>query len=142
MKYIDQTSSINVRFSDSDAMGVVWHGNYLKYFEDSREKLGDEFGMSYMDIYNAGFFVPITQVEIKYKAPIVYGQKVSVKCVLIKTQAAKIVYEYEVINAQTMEVICKGKTEQVFIDRETKELELVYPDFYKEWLDSLPWQTK
>ena len=40
MKYIEDKVQVRVRFSEVDAMGVVWHGNYLKYFEDGREKLG------------------------------------------------------------------------------------------------------
>ena len=42
----------DIRFSETDAMGVVWHGNYLKYFEDGREAFGKEFGMEYLDIYS------------------------------------------------------------------------------------------
>jgi len=141
-KYTEDNIKVRVRFSESDAMGVVWHGNYLKYFEDGREKLGETFGMSYMDIANAGFVVPIVGVEVKYLAPVTFGQHVNVICRLIDSKAAKIIHEYEIWNLETNKVSCKGRTEQVFLEQQSKELQLVYPDFYIQWKAQIDWKIK
>lgn len=140
MSSISTTVEIEIRFSETDAMGVVWHGNYIKYFEDAREKMGTAYGMTYMDIYNAGYFVPIVNIEANYKSPISFGQRVKVKAQLIKTKAAKIVYNYQVVDANTGSICCEGKSEQVFVDRKKNELSLNYPEFYEKWMDSISWE--
>lgn len=125
---------IKVRFSETDAMGVVWHGNYLKFFEDGREAFGEEFGIPYLDVYNKGFFIPIVKTEIDYKASVRFGQSVKIRTRFIPSRAAKIVFEYEVMNANTGELAAKGKTVQVFTSRDDGTLQLLIPDFYAEWL--------
>ena len=54
---------VHVRFSETDAMGVVWHGNYLKFFEDGREAFGREFGLSYTTIYDNGYTAPVVDIH-------------------------------------------------------------------------------
>jgi acyl-CoA thioester hydrolase len=124
---------IDIRFSETDAMGVVWHGNYLKFFEDGREAFGRQYGFEYLTIFNNGYFTPIVKSEIDHKAPVLYGQKIKVITKFVSSKAAKIMFEYEVINLSTNELCAVGKTMQVFLDRETRVMELVTPDFYKVW---------
>ncbi|HRS08637.1 MAG TPA: acyl-CoA thioesterase, partial [Bacteroidia bacterium] len=61
---------IKVRFSDTDAMGVVWHGNYLRFFEDAREAFGIKYGLTYLDVYHRGYFTPIVKSSVEHKSPI------------------------------------------------------------------------
>lgn len=142
MRYIENKVTMRVRFSEVDAMGVVWHGNYLKYFEDGRETLGEKLGMSYMDIANEGYVIPIINVQVDFKAPATFGEPVEITCRLIESQAAKIVHEYEVKNLKTGKLCCTGTTQQVFLEDSTRELELVFPDFYIKWKNQLSWIEK
>ncbi len=125
---------INVRFSETDAMGVVWHGNYLKFFEDGREAFGEEFGIPYLTVYNHGYFIPIVKTEMDFKAPVRFGQRVRIRTRFVPSRAAKIVFEYEIFNVNTAELAARGKTIQVFTSREDGALQLLMPDFYTEWL--------
>ncbi|MCF0056436.1 thioesterase family protein [Dyadobacter sp. CY356] len=124
---------IDIRFSETDAMGVVWHGNYLKFFEDGREAFGREFGLEYLTIFDKGYFTPIVKSEIDHKASVFYGQKIKVITKFVSSKAAKIMFEYQVINLSTNEICAVGKTMQVFLDRETRLLELLTPEFYRIW---------
>lgn len=124
---------IDIRFSETDAMGVVWHGNYLKFFEDGREAFGREFGLEYLTIFDKGYFTPIVKSEIDHKASVFYGQKIKVITKFVSSKAAKIMFEYQVINLTTNEICAVGKTMQVFLDRETRILELLNPEFYRIW---------
>ena len=133
MNSIEVSVIIKIRFSDTDAMGIVWHGNYLKFFEDGREEFGNRYNMSYLEVYNQGFFTPIVKSEVAHKAPIYYGEEVQVIVKYIPTKAAKIIFEYEVKNITTGKVCALGKTIQVFLNKESRELELFAPDFYLEW---------
>lgn len=124
---------IDIRFSETDAMGVVWHGNYLKFFEDGREAFGKSFGLEYLTIFDRGYFTPIIRSEIDHKAPVYYGQGIKVITKYIPSKSAKIQFEYEVINISTGMLCAVGKTVQVFLERESRTLELITPDFYREW---------
>ncbi|WP_149243364.1 acyl-CoA thioesterase [Dyadobacter sp. 32] len=124
---------IDIRFSETDAMGVVWHGNYLKFFEDGREAFGKSFGLEYLTIFDRGYFTPIIRSEIDHKAPVYYGQVIKVITKYIPSKSAKIQFEYEVINISTGMLCAVGKTVQVFLEKESRTLELITPDFYREW---------
>lgn len=140
MKILESTIIIPVRFSETDAMGVVWHGNYLKFFEDARDKFGEDHGIEYLDAFNAGYFTPIVKSEINHKASIYYGQKVKVRAVLEQHASSKVVFRYEVFNMETSELAATGSTTQVFLSKEERLLELVKPKFYAEWESKQNWK--
>jgi acyl-CoA thioester hydrolase len=126
----------HTKFSEADPMGVIWHGTYLRYFEDGREAFGRQHGLSYLDFYSQGFYVPIVKSEIDHKGMVQYGEEIRISITLIPCKAAKIVFEYEVYNLTQGYIAATGKTVQVFMNAESKELFLNIPDFYKTWLQS------
>jgi acyl-CoA thioester hydrolase len=123
---------IQVRFSEVDSMGVVWHGNYIKYFEDGREEFGNKFGINYLDFRNRGFLIPIVKVVCDYKKPLIYGDTVIVETRFIVCEAAKIQYEYILYNHKTHEIVATGSSTQVFLNL-NRELLLDFPPFFLEW---------
>lgn len=129
----------HIRFSEVDSMQIVWHGNYLKYFEDAREAFGEKFGLTYLDAYAKGYMTPIVKSSIEHKAPLKYLEKGKVVIKLIHDPSAKIIYRYYVYNAKTEELCATGETIQVFIDKEG-ELQLFAPEFFLNWRETLPWQ--
>jgi acyl-CoA thioester hydrolase len=137
-EFVDHEIEIPIRFSEVDSMGIVWHGNYLKYFEDAREALGQKIGMGYMDVYDKGYMIPLVHSEIDYKSPIKYKDEISVKIWLKKEVAAKIVNDFEIFNKTTNKVVCTGNTVQAFIDIDC-DLQLVVPEFYEKWKQTLNW---
>ena len=66
---------IEIRFSEVDSLRIVWHGNYVHYFEDAREHFGNMFGLGYLDVFNNGFVTPIVHLDIDYKKYLAYGEK-------------------------------------------------------------------
>lgn len=89
-------TDIIVRFSDVDSLGMVWHGNYIRYFEDAREKFSDLFQLSYLEVYNQGYITPIVHVNIDYKSPLKYGDKAYIKLAYVDAEAAKIIFDYKI----------------------------------------------
>jgi acyl-CoA thioester hydrolase len=124
---------LNIRFSDTDAMGVVWHGNYLRFFEDAREAFGNSFDLRYLDMYNEGYFTPIVKSEINHKSPLYYGDKVKAIAHFHPSPAAKLIFEYEIFNLTSKSLSASGKTIQIFLNAKDRTLELNKPDFIKEW---------
>jgi acyl-CoA thioester hydrolase len=123
---------IRVRFSDVDSMGVVWHGQYIKYFEDGREDFGNKFGISYMDFYKFGILIPIVKIVCNYKKPLVYGDTALVKTRFVNSEAAKTLFEYTIYNNRNHEIVATGSSTQVFLNM-NRELLLNSPPSFLEW---------
>ncbi len=132
MHTLSHTDNIRINFFDADPLGIVWHGNYLKYFEIARESFGRKYGISYLDFKKNGLAVPIVETQTKHKHPLKYGDTAIIKVDFINNEAAKLVFLYTITN-ESNQLICEGKTIQVFTDLETGELELLVPDFFKHW---------
>jgi acyl-CoA thioester hydrolase len=132
-KTLSNTTEVVIRFSECDALKMVWHGNYVKYFEDGREDFGKKFGLSYMAIYEeSGLAVPLVHIECDFKKMVGLGETISVETTMIDHPASKIIFEYNIYNDKK-ELVCKGKTVQVFLDILKKELFITVPPFFEEW---------
>ncbi len=121
-----------VRFSEVDSMNVVWHGSYPLYFEDAREAFGAKYGLEYMSFRDNGYFAPLVELTFHYKRPIRYGMKPRIDITYRPTEAAKIVFDYEIHDSETDELMATGHSVQVFMDT---DYQLVWdnPEFYSEW---------
>ena len=132
MKKLTATKSLEIRFSEVDSMNIVWHGSYSLYFEDAREEFGRKFGLGYMTICSNGYYAPLVELSFKYKKPLKYEMEPSIRITYIPTEAAKIVFEYEIFDEKDGAIYATGRSVQVFMDR---NYELVWdnPEFYKAW---------
>jgi acyl-CoA thioester hydrolase len=128
---ITETSTVRVRFSEADPLGVVWHGNYITYFEDGREHFGQKHGISYLDVKSKGYATPVVESVCKHKLPLKYGDIATIVTTFVDTPACKMIFTYKIFNPEG-KVVCTGKTVQVFID-ENGELVLNLPDFFESW---------
>lgn len=142
MKILKSSIEIPVRFSETDAMGVVWHGNYLKFFEDAREQFGKDYEIENLEAHANGYFLPIVKSEINHKASIFYGDGAVVNVILEQHESAKIVFRYEVFNQKTKQLAATGMTMQVFMIASDRTLELIKPAFYAEWENKQNWQDE
>ena len=69
-------TQFKVRFSEIDSMHVVWHGDYVRYFEDGREAFGLEYsGLGYGDISKSGYLAPMVDLHLQYKRPLSLGEE-------------------------------------------------------------------
>lgn len=133
-------TNIRVRFSEVDSMQIVWHGEYVRYFEDGREAFGRQYtGLGYMEIYDSGYVAPLVDLKLEFKQPLVCGDTAIVETRYINTEAAKICFEYTIFRESDMQVVAKGETVQVFLNRDN-QLELVNPEFYIAWKKR--WEVK
>lgn len=124
-------TKIRVRFSETDPLGIVWHGHYITYFEDGREAFGKAYGISYLDVKNRGYVTPIVKSSCEHKLPLTYGDIATIKTTYIDSLAAKLIFRYVIYNPKG-EVVCTGETVQVFLDN-NGDLSLTFPPFFEEW---------
>lgn len=132
-QYLSATKKFDIRFSEVDSMHVVWHGNYVIYFEDAREEFGRKYGLDYLMMYGKGYYEPLVDLPFKFKRPLVYGMKPEITIYYRPTEAAKIVFDYEIRDTETDEIVVTGHSVQVFMDKDNYQLVLTNPDFYTEW---------
>lgn len=124
--------AIEIRFSEVDIMNVVWHGAYAVYFEDAREAFGRQYGLSYQCYIDHNTFAPIVELDIKYRKPIRYGMKPVVRITYVPTEAAKVLFDYEIYDPASGDVFATAKSVQVFMNTDY-ELLWESPEFYTEW---------
>jgi acyl-CoA thioester hydrolase len=130
---LKETVRVKIRFSEVDSMGVVWHGNYVRLFEDAREAFGIKYGIPYLDVYNNGYYTPIVSIGCEYKSPLKYGDEALVEITYYDTPAAKIIFKYNVFNAATGVLAATGETVQVFLSVADNCLSINKPAFFEEW---------
>lgn len=128
---ISFASEVRVRFAETDPLGIVWHGNYIQYFEDGREAFGRHHGISYLDQKANNFSTPIVESKCEHKLPLTYGDVATIKTTYVDSAAAKMIFNYEILNPLG-QVVCTGRTVQVFVEL-GGELSLVLPKFFMDW---------
>lgn len=129
---LSEFTKINVRFHEVDSLRIVWHGHYLKYFEDGREAFGRKYGIGYMDVFSAGLLTPLVKISCEYKRPVKYNDDVMLETRFINTEAAKVMFEFILFNETTKEVYATGESTQIFLN-EKNELMLTPPEFFLDW---------
>ena len=98
MYYFD--TEIRVRYGETDQMGYVYYGFYAQYYEIGRVELLRSLGISYKEIENAGYALPVVSMQTNYKSPALYDDLLTVRAIIKKKPLAKIIFDYEIYNIQ------------------------------------------
>lgn len=136
---------ITVRYGETDMMGVVYHANYLLYFEDARIDFLNHLNFCYSErIEDAGFMSPIHEVQIKYHAPLRYGERGFVRTSLAKNQPMRTIYHQEVYREGMTPGIDSPLVDAYItvcvVERETFKLvnaKKTFPDLYNAYASAL-----
>ncbi len=89
-------STIEVRYSETDAMGIVYHANYLPWFEIARAHLLQEIGFPYTAIEEQGLMAPVLSFNLEYGLPCKYGDTAVIYTTVSKTTPVRTEYSYRV----------------------------------------------
>ena len=126
-------------FHDADPMCVVWHGNYLRYFERAREELFRKIGYDYRAMTESGYMWPIVHVDIDYRGPMLVETPAIVTARFLEYEN-RVVVGYEVRDKASGKVLTRGRTIQMAVDARTHEGQLVSPRILFEKLGvEYPW---
>jgi acyl-CoA thioester hydrolase len=135
---LNHTLRVTVRFKEADLLGIVWHGHYVTYLEDARQALGVQIGLSYEDLMREGIAAPLVDMQLKYKAPARYGDKLDVTASLQWTEVPKLVHHYEIRRAGDNDLVTTASTVQVLLHPD-RQLVLNFPKFFEEMRER--WQS-
>ncbi len=131
--FISAAAELEVPFFDTDAMGIVWHGNYIKYFEIARCVLLEKINYGYLEMKASGYAWPIVDIRAKYVKPLKFKQKIIIEAVLVEYEN-RLKIEYLIKDKNTQEKITTGYSVQVAIDMKTLEMCFASPDILLEKL--------
>ncbi|MBR6797076.1 MAG: acyl-CoA thioesterase [Opitutales bacterium] len=127
---IESTANIRVRFSETDAMGVVYHANYLPWFEVSRTQLMTEIGLPYRELQDAGFMLPVLEAHCNYKNSAKYDDELKIHAMMKTFPRVRIRIDYEVLRGD--EILTTGYTVHAFMNRDG--IAIRPPNFFLEKL--------
>jgi acyl-CoA thioester hydrolase len=113
---LQSRSRLNVRYAETDMMGVAYHGSYLPWFELGRTALLKAHGLPYRELEAAGYFLPVLEVSARYLRPARYDDELEIVTTLREKPIARIRLDYEIFRAA--ELLASGHTVHAFIDRE------------------------
>ena len=120
---------LRVRYAETDQMGVVYHANYLVWFEVGRVELLRQLGFSYRDMEkNDGCGIAVIDACCRYKAPARYDDEIVVRTELKYIRESLVQFSYEVVRADDGTQLAEGDTTHIVVDREMKKTPL--PDKY------------
>jgi acyl-CoA thioester hydrolase len=125
-KQVSAEIEFSVDFYDVDSMRIVWHGNYVKYFEKARCALLTKIGYDYLEMEESGWAFPVTSVSAKYIRPLGFLDRVRAKAILTEYENC-IKIKYELYNAKTGQLCTKGESTQMAVNMTTRESSMVCP---------------
>lgn len=109
---------VRVRYSETDQMGVVYHGNYLPYFEIGRVEWLRSKGISYQSMEQGGIALPIVSLTLNYKKPARYDELLTIKTIFKSQSSVKLEFDCEIRN-EVGELLTTGYFLLVFVDIKT-----------------------
>ena len=115
-----------VPFHDCDPMGIVWHGNYVRYFELARCALLETIGYNYDHMAESGYSWPVIDLQLRYIKPCVFKQKVVIHAKVVEWEY-RLKIAYAIRDAVTGARLTKGHSVQVAVDVATQEMQLNSP---------------
>lgn len=116
---ISTYTRIEVRYAETDQMGVVHHSVYPIYFEQARVDWLRSMGMHYQKMEDSGVILPLNKLSVDYKRPAKFGDVLKVKTSLDQLPGATITFNYEIKN-QNDELLTLGQTILVFVNEATR----------------------
>ena len=111
------TTEIEVRYAETDQMGVVHHANYIIWFELARTRLCALSGYRYPDIEKMGYLLMVTAVEMRLRQPARYGDTVQVVCWGERLASRGVRFAYEVRRGD--DLLATGATEHIWVEAAT-----------------------
>lgn len=130
-KFLENTVEFKIDFFEVDSMRIVWHGNYINYFERARCAFLDKIGYNYIAMEESGYIFPVTEVKCKYVKSLHFGDMCRAKAILIEYENM-IKFNFELYNSKTGELTTKGSVSQMCIDAKTGETQFVCPQIWRD----------
>ena len=130
----DTRSIVRVRYAETDQMGVVYHTNFLVWFEVGRTEYIRERGMRYRDMEERGIYLPVLESHCRYLSPARYEDAVEVRTWIEELRSRRIVFAYEARRGDTL--LARGSTVHFCLDDSRRPIRV--PEWVRDGLLARP----
>ncbi len=128
------TTTLRVRYADTDKMGIVYYAKYLEYFEVARTEMLRAFGLPYREIEVAGFELPVASAAVKYYKGAKYDDEIEIAAEFTPQDSPRVPITYQVRDKATGDLLAEGETTLVFINMKTGKPSRP-PEVWRKFLD-------
>ncbi len=115
---VHSSSTLRVRYAETDQMGVAWHGEYLAWFEVGRTDLLRNLGLTYRELEEQGLHLPVIEVQVRFLRPARYDDLLEVRTAVSQLSGARVGFAYHVLREQGAVPLAHGMTAHAAVDRE------------------------
>ncbi|WP_437881880.1 acyl-CoA thioesterase [Pseudomonas sp. LRF_L74] len=122
---------ILVPFFDVDMMEIVWHGHYVKYFEQARCALLDKLGHNYAQMRDSGYAWPVIDLQLRYVRAAQFGQRIRVRADLVEWEN-RLKINYLISDASSGERMTRGSSVQVAVAIASREMQFASPKVFTD----------
>ena len=124
-------TQVRVRYAETDQMGVVYHANYLVWFEIGRVEFIRQMGLNYKEMETEeNCMIAVVEATARYRAPARYDDELVIQTRLTAARSSVIRFNYKIVRVADEAVLCEGETMHVVVTREMKKTRL--PQRYAE----------
>jgi len=116
------TTSVRVRYGETDAMGYVYYGNYPLYFEVGRNETMRVLGFPYGRIETYGIMMPVVDMQLHYETPAHYDNLLAITTGFLDLRSASVVFGYIITRPEDYQRIVYGTTTLAFVDAQSRKL--------------------
>ncbi len=130
------STTLRVRYAETDQMGVVYYANYFVWMEAARTEMLINLGLPYSRVEEKGIILPVLKAFCKYIKPAKYEDEVEIISWISKLSDLKITIEYEIRRKSDSQLLATGYTEHAFINKNTLKPEKLPEEFKKVFLEA------
>jgi len=124
-------TSLRVRYAETDQMGVVYHANYIVWFEVGRVEMLRALGFHYREMEKQdGTHIAVVEARCRFKSPALYDDLITIRTRLLNVRDSLLHFGYEVVRSSDGTLLAEGETVHLVVDAEFKRIRL--PEKYRE----------
>lgn len=132
-RFVSETT-FYVRYAETDAMRIVHHSSYIVYFEEGRSDYMRQRGEDYARFEEGGHYLAVTDLAVRYPKAARYGQRLTVRSWIKAIMSRALIFQYEIVDAESGDVHVTGESKHVCINDEGKVTRI--PDAWRRWSES------
>jgi acyl-CoA thioester hydrolase len=124
MNSVVSETRLRVRYAETDQMGVVYHSNFVIWFEVGRVELLRQMGFTYKQMEADGLHLPVVEMRCRYKAPALYDDEILVRSRLKNLRGGLLHFGYEVLRAGEGTLLAEGETTHLVVNKKMERISL------------------
>lgn len=124
-----------INYYETDRMGIVHHSNYIRFMEEARCKMLDEFDFPYSSFEEQGVMIPVLGVNCNFKHHVTFNDTIIIKPFVKEFNGVRLTMGYTITNKETGDIVLTGETKHCFTDMNLKPIRLQkkIPKYYEKY---------